>query len=88
MKHIEIKLDKNTYKLTPSGAKYDLFQIGEDKNGKQTEKNIAFHVSLFTALDRIAKENIGDKEVMTLKEYIDALSDRYVELKDMVELQF
>lgn len=88
MKHIEIKIEKNTYKLTSSGAKYDLSQIGEDKNGKQTEKNIAFHISLFTALDRIAKENIGDKEVMTLKEYIDALSDRYVELKDMVELQF
>lgn len=89
MKAIEIPINNKLYRLTPVGVNYDLNEIGKDKNGKDKQTSFGYSMTLSKCLDLIAKDNIGsDDEVLSLKDYVDALSDRYTELKDMVEFSF
>lgn len=89
MKAIEIPIANKVYRLTPVGVNYDLNELGKTEKGQDKVTNIGYSMSLSRCIDRIAKDNVGsDDEVMTLKEYVDALSDRYTELKDLVEIQF
>lgn len=88
MKAIEIPINNKLYRLTPVGVNYNLDEVMIKKD-KEVPKSLGYSMTLSKCLDLIAKDNIGsDDEVLSLKDYVDALSDRYTELKDIVEFSF
>lgn len=85
MKHIKVELANKEYRLTPSGSKFDLNRIGVSEKGTATTTNLAYHISLSSAIDKMAKDVMSDgDEVLTLKQYVERYELALLEIKEII----